>query len=86
MKKKLHNQKNRSQLKAELAAEKFTRLTCSFYRYVNIDNPNSLRDELYKEWIELNVLGRVYIAEEGINAQISIPESKFDTFIVLLNK
>ena len=86
MKKKLHNQKNRSQLKAELAAEKFTRLTCSFYRYVNIDNPNSLRDELYKEWIELNVLGRVYIAAEGINAQISIPESKFDTFIGLLNK
>ena len=86
MKKKLHNQKNRSQLKAELIAEKFPRITCSFYRYVNIDNPNTLRDRLYKEWIELNVLGRVYIAEEGINAQISIPELKFDTFIGLLNK
>ena len=86
MKKKLYNQKDRPQLKAELAAEKFTRMTCSFYRYVNIDNPNTLRDELYKEWIELNVLGRVYIAEEGINAQISIPEPKFDTFIELLNK
>ena len=86
MKKKLYNQKDRPQLKAELAAEKFTRMTCSFYRYVNIDNPNALRDELYKEWIELNVLGRVYIAEEGINAQISIPTPKFDTFIELLNK
>ena len=86
MKKKLYNQKDRPQLKAELAAEKFTRMTCSFYRYVNIDNPNALRDELYKEWIELNVLGRVYIAEEGINAQISIPAPKFDTFIELLNK
>ena len=62
MKKKLYNQKDRSQLKAELAAENFTRMTFSFYRYVNIDNPNTLRDELYKEWIELNVLGRVYIA------------------------
>jgi len=61
-------------------------MTCSFYRYVNIDNPNALRDELYKEWIELNVLGRVYIAEEGINAQISIPAPEFDTFIRLLNK
>lgn len=86
MKKKLHNQKNRSQLKAELTAENFPRTTCSFYRYVNIDNPNRLRDKLYKEWIELNVLGRVYIAEEGINAQISIPKSQFDTFIGLLNK
>ena len=86
MKKKLYNQKDRPQLKAELAAEKFTRMTCSFYRYVNIDNPNALRDELYKEWIELNVLGRVYIAEEGINAQISIPAPEFDTFIRLLNK
>ena len=86
MKKKLYNQKDRSQLKAELTAENFPRITCSFYRYVNIDNPNTLRDKLYKEWIKLNVLGRVYIAEEGINAQISIPESKFDTFIGLLNK
>ena len=86
MKKKLYNQKDRPQLKAELAAENFTRMTFSFYRYVNIDNPNALRDELYKEWIELNVLGRVYIAEEGINAQISIPTPKFDTFIELLNK
>ena len=86
MKKKLYNQKDRSQLKAELTAENFPRITCSFYRYVNIDNPNTLRDKLYKEWIELNVLGRVYIAVEGINAQISIPESKFDTFIGLLNK
>ena len=86
MKKKLYNQKDRPQLKAELAAEKFTRMTCSFYRYVNIDNPNALRDELYNEWIELNVLGRVYIAEEGINAQISIPAPKFDTFIELLSK
>ena len=86
MKKKLYNQKDRLQLKAELAAENFTRMTCSFYRYVNIDKPNALRDILYNEWIELNVLGRVYIAEEGINAQISIPEPVFDTFIGLLNK
>ena len=86
MKKKLYNQKDRPHLKAELAAENFTRMTYSFYRYVNIDNPNALRNELYNEWIELNVLGRVYIAEEGINAQISIPAPKFDTFIELLNK
>ena len=44
MKKNLYNQKNRSQLKADLSAEGFTRITCSFYRYINIDNPNILRD------------------------------------------
>ena len=83
MKKKLYNQKNRSQLKADLAAEEFSRLTCSFYRYVKIDNPNILRDKLYKEWVELNVLGRVYVAEEGINAQISIPEPVSYTHLTL---
>ena len=86
MKKKLYNQKDRVQLNADIAAEDFSRITCSFYRYVNIQNPKLLRDELYKEWAELKVLGRVYIAEEGINAQISIPIPAFDAFIDLLNK
>ena len=81
---KLYNQKNRYQLKADLSAEEFSRITCSFYRYVKIDDPNIFRDELYKEWVELNILGRVYIAEEGINAQISIPEPVFDTFISVM--
>lgn len=49
MKKKLYNQKDRIQLNADLSAEDFSRITCSFYRYVNIQNPKSLRDELYKE-------------------------------------
>ncbi len=61
--------------------EKFKRITVSFYRYVIIDNPNELRDELYEEWWGLNVFGRTYLAKEGINAQMSIPEHNWNEFV-----
>jgi UPF0176 protein len=48
------------------------RLTISFYKYFNIENPQAFRDELFLEWNALNVLGRIYISFEGINAQLSI--------------
>ena len=64
----LFNQKSREQLKADLAEENFKRRTCSFYRYIHIDDPETLRDELYKDWFDLSILGGVYISAEGINA------------------
>jgi len=81
----LFNQKSREQLKADLAEENFKRRTCSFYCYILIDDPQSLRDELYKDWFDLSILGRVYIAAEGINAQISVPEQHWDQFLETLN-
>lgn len=39
-----------------------------------------LREELFKEWNELNIFGRIYLAHEGINAQMSIPESNLEKF------
>ncbi len=81
----LFNQKSREQLKADLAEENFKRRTCSFYCYILIDDPQSLRDELYKDWFDLRILGRVYIAAEGINAQISVPEPHWDQFLETLN-
>ena len=68
-----------------MAEEGFARKTCSFYRYINIDEPQALRDELYKEWFALRILGRVYLAAEGINAQISVPEPHWDQFLETLN-
>ena len=68
-----------------MAEEDFARKTCSFYRYINIDEPQALRDELYKEWFALRILGRVYLAAEGINAQISVPEPHWDQFLETLN-
>jgi len=56
------------------------RLTLSFYQYHHIDNPVSFRNELFLSWSELNVLGRIYVAHEGINAQLSVPATLFDSF------
>jgi len=56
------------------------RLTISFYHYYNIENPQQFRDQLFIAWNALDVLGRTYIAKEGINAQISIPAENFEQF------
>jgi UPF0176 protein len=55
------------------------RLTISFYQYYKIENPQILRDHLFIEWNKLNVLGRTYISNEGINAQISVPSENLET-------
>jgi UPF0176 protein len=74
----LHNKYDKGTLLKRLESENFKRKTLSFYRYVILDNLELLRDELYLEWKELNVLGRIYIAREGINAQLSVPEHHFE--------
>lgn len=77
----LVNRVNKHELKKQLAAEPFKRLTVSFYRYVNITDPQKFRDDLYKTWSELNCFGRIYVAKEGINAQMSIPEHHWENFL-----
>lgn len=76
----LHNRIDKRELKKRLMEEPIKRITLSFYRYVIIDTPNEYRDELYKRWDTLNVKGRIYVAREGINAQLSVPEEHFETF------
>lgn len=56
------------------------RLTLSFYTYAHIDNPQQFRDELFVRWSELDVLGRIYVAKEGINAQLSLPAHNMSAF------
>ena len=56
------------------------RLTISFYQYAHIGNPKILRNHLFIAWNELDVLGRIYVAKEGVNAQLSVPRSNFDAF------
>lgn len=82
----LYNKYDKKILKQRLMEEKFQRKTISFYRYVIIDDPLCLRDELYKEWSDLNVFGRIYLAKEGVNAQMSIPEENWEAFVEQLNK
>tara|TARA_B100001057_G_scaffold291600_1_gene291674 strand:+ start:208 stop:1239 length:1032 start_codon:yes stop_codon:yes gene_type:complete len=56
------------------------RLTISFYQYTNIGNPQVFRDTLFVKWDALEVLGRIYVAHEGINAQLSVSADKFNDF------
>ncbi|MCH2225490.1 MAG: rhodanese-related sulfurtransferase [Crocinitomicaceae bacterium] len=56
------------------------RLTISFYQYHQIKNPEIFRNHLFVAWNELEVLGRIYVANEGINAQLSVPAPKFEEF------
>ncbi|MEI8047007.1 MAG: rhodanese-related sulfurtransferase [Bacteroidota bacterium] len=81
----LENRINKEILKQRLANETFNRKTLSFYRYITIENPKEFRDDLFRKWSELNCYGRIYIAREGINAQMSIPEHKLEEFLFLLN-
>jgi UPF0176 protein len=71
----LRNHLNRAEGLVKLAKETVPRKTLSFYRYVEIKDPVQLRHALFQSWDHLGVLGRVYLAHEGINAQISIPET-----------
>lgn len=67
-------------LRARLEREGLERTTLSFYRYVRLKEVEDLRHELYQEWEALGVLGRVYISQEGINAQVSLPTANLEPF------
>jgi UPF0176 protein len=56
------------------------RLTLSFYAYAQIQNPTQFRNELFLAWNAIEVLGRIYVAHEGINAQLSLPADHFYEF------
>ena len=69
--------KERAEL-IEKAGDK--RITLSFYKYHLISNTSLFRDYLFQMWECLDVLGRIYIASEGINAQLSMPSQNFEKF------
>ena len=68
------------ELKERLYQEIESRTTLSFYKYFPINYRREFRDELYKGLNALNVFGRIYVAHEGINAQLSVPSSNFEAF------
>jgi len=76
----LHNRVSQAELKQRLYEETIRRITVSFYQYFFIEDPSAFRDDLYKGLNALNVFGRIYVAHEGINAQVSIPENHFEVF------
>ena len=84
-KKRMFNKLSKEQGIKLLEQEDFKRKTVSFYRYVILNNPHKLRDKLYADWVELGILGRIYLAHEGINAQLSVPENNWGKFVKNVN-
>ncbi len=77
----LYNKINGKLLKERLHdVAAMERTTLSFYKYHLIEDPKVFRDELYKIWSVLRVWGRIYVASEGINAQLSVPTENFESF------
>lgn len=76
----LHNKMDSRLLKEKMRSASEDRTTISFYKYHQIADPAAFRNELYKNFEALNVMGRVYVASEGINAQISVPSDRIDAF------
>lgn len=76
----LHNRVSSGELKRRMLHEPFKRVTLSFYQYAQIPDPVAFRDDFYRNLHELLVFGRVYVAGEGINAQVSVPDFKMEDF------
>ena len=76
----LHNRLSQVELKKLLYEETEHRTTISFYQYFPVEHPVEFRDEMYRALNALKVFGRIYIASEGINAQISVPDSNVEAF------
>jgi UPF0176 protein len=74
----LHNRVSQKELKERLYQETEPRTTISFYQYFPIPEPQVFRDTLYAALHTLKVFGRIYVAHEGINAQISVPAGNFE--------
>ncbi|MFT7327845.1 MAG: UPF0176 protein [Crocinitomicaceae bacterium] len=64
----------------KLKSETFNRITVSLYKYIVINNTREMHERLFSTWERLDCLGRIYIASEGINAQMSVPEHNWDQF------
>ena len=81
----LYNKLSAQETADILDQSKKDRLTLSFYKYAHIKNPKLFRDHLFLSWDRLGILGRIYVAYEGINAQLSLPSENFSSFKDHLN-
>lgn len=76
----LWNTLSKEELIKQLKEQEVKLVTISFYKYAHIVNPQLFRDHLFQKWQNLGVLGRTYVAHEGINAQIAVPVHHFEQF------
>jgi UPF0176 protein len=76
----LFNKVDKKLLRMRLSEDQTPRTTVSFYRYVQIADPLQYRDHIYAELEPVGCLGRIYIAAEGVNAQMSVPSNHWEAF------
>lgn len=77
---KLFNRINNDLLKQKMLESGEERITLSFYKYHHIQDPEAFRNFLYRRWDNISVYGRVYVASEGINGQVSVLRDKLLEF------
>ena len=78
--KRLYNRVNNDELKHRMMASDEVRTTLSFYQYALIDDPTGFRDEFYLGLSQFQTYGRIYVAKEGINGQVSVPSGQLEAF------
>ncbi|NNF34409.1 MAG: rhodanese-related sulfurtransferase [Saprospiraceae bacterium] len=83
--KKLYNKISSDLLKQQMLESEEKRTTLSFYKYAHIRNIKVFRDHFYSILDEIGVKGRIYVASEGVNGQISVPEENFHLLNEALN-
>ena len=75
---------SRAEQKARAQADNRPRTTVSWYRYVQLKDPHAFRDQLLEQLSQWGCFGRIYVAHEGINAQMNVPSehwAAFDTWV-----
>ena len=83
---RLHNRVDRRLLKSRLQQDPSPRTTLSFYKYARIGNVRVFRDHFYLLLSQVDTFGRIYVAHEGVNGQISVPSDQMDQFRTLMNQ
>ena len=82
----LHNRVDRRVLKEQLNSDKKPRTTLSFYKYAKIGNVRLFRDHFYLLLSKADTFGRIYVAHEGVNGQVSVPTDKLELFRSLMDE
>ncbi len=74
----------RAEKRAAISRDTRPRTTLSFYKYVQIKDPAVFRLTLLTRFTELECLGRIYVAKEGINAQMNVLTANFEALDAFL--
>ena len=76
----VHDLRSATEKRAVAAADTRPRTTLSFYRYIHIAQPEAFQVWLFQAFSEFECLGRIYVAKEGINAQMNVLTERFEEF------